>query len=147
VLHAKKGGEKHCLNAGLVSGSQVCIHSVSEQDQNTWLSHNIDYMCVCCQNAILCIYMFIFGFMIAVKSISSNFIIGLYESQNNAVSIVINNRLDGLGSIPSRRKWFYLLHSIQTSSGAHPAFYPIMLKWEEEQLDLNQVEVRNESCK
>jgi hypothetical protein len=33
--------------------------------------------------------------------------------------------LDGWGSIPGRPRDFSLLHSIQTSPGAHPAFYPM----------------------
>jgi hypothetical protein len=33
--------------------------------------------------------------------------------------------LDGQGSIPSKGKDFFLLHSVQTGSEAHPASYPI----------------------
>jgi hypothetical protein len=34
-------------------------------------------------------------------------------------------RLDKYGLIPSRKKRFPLLHSIQKSSEVHPAFYPM----------------------
>jgi hypothetical protein len=33
--------------------------------------------------------------------------------------------LDSRGSIPGRGKRFFLLHSVQTGSGAHPSSYPM----------------------
>jgi hypothetical protein len=66
--------------------------------------------------------------MIAVKCINSNSIISMYESQDSAVGVVISNGLDSWGSIPDRRKRFSQLHSIQTSSGPHPASCPMGTK-------------------
>jgi hypothetical protein len=39
--------------------------------------------------------------------------------------IIIIIRLDDRGSIPGRASDFYLLHSVQTDSGIHPASYPM----------------------
>jgi hypothetical protein len=33
--------------------------------------------------------------------------------------------LDGPGSIPGSARYFYLLYSVQTGSGVHPASYPM----------------------
>jgi hypothetical protein len=41
------------------------------------------------------------------------------ESLDSSVSIAIGYGLDGRGSA------FYILHSVQTRSGAHPASYPV----------------------
>jgi hypothetical protein len=48
---------------------------------------------------------------------------GLYCS----VGIAMGYSLEGPGSIPGRVKWFSLLHSVQTGSGAHPVSYPMVL--------------------
>jgi hypothetical protein len=46
-------------------------------------------------------------------------------SQDSLIAIGMSYGQDGWGLIPSRGKRFSLLHSIQTSSGAHPASYPV----------------------
>jgi hypothetical protein len=112
------------FSAGLASGSQVYIHSVSEQDQNTWLSH-IDYMCLCCQQTFLCTCVFNLGLMIAIKCYNSNLIIGLYESQDSSVGIVTANGLDGQGSIPSRRKRFFSTPQHPDQLWAPPSLSPM----------------------
>jgi hypothetical protein len=49
----------------------------------------------------------------------------LYRSWVSSVSIPTDYGLDGMGSVPSRRKRFSVLHNIQTGSGAHHASYPV----------------------
>jgi hypothetical protein len=44
------------------------------------------------------------------------------KSRNRSVGIATGYGLDGLGSIPGSVN-FYLHHSVQTGSGAHPASY------------------------
>jgi hypothetical protein len=54
--------------------------------------------------------------MIIIKS-------GWKKWQISSVCIAIGYELDGWGSIPDRGKRYFLLHSVQTGSGAHPASY------------------------
>jgi hypothetical protein len=46
-------------------------------------------------------------------------------NRHNSVGIGMAFGLDCRGSIPDREKNFDLLHSVQTSPGAHPASYPM----------------------
>jgi hypothetical protein len=48
-----------------------------------------------------------------------------FWSQDRTRGIAMGYGLAGLGSIPGSVRFFSLLHTIQTSSGAHPAFYPV----------------------
>jgi hypothetical protein len=48
-----------------------------------------------------------------------------WRSRDSSVGIATGHALDGRGSILVRGKRFSLIHSIQTSSGAHPASYPM----------------------
>jgi hypothetical protein len=41
---------------------------------------------------------------------------------DSSVSIATGCRLDGLGTIPGKERFF---HSVQTGSGAHPTSYPM----------------------
>jgi hypothetical protein len=47
----------------------------------------------------------------------------IFLSQDSSVGIATDYRLDGWG----RDKRLSLLHSIETSSAAHPAFYPMVM--------------------
>jgi hypothetical protein len=47
----------------------------------------------------------------------------LLFSRDGSVGIETGYKLQGWGSIPGRGKSFYLLHSVQTGPGAHPASY------------------------
>jgi hypothetical protein len=47
------------------------------------------------------------------------------RKRDSSVSIATGYGLDNEGSIPGRVKIFSLLHSVQTSSGAHPASHPM----------------------
>jgi hypothetical protein len=49
----------------------------------------------------------------------------IYINNDSSVRIVKGYELDGQSSIPGSGKSFSLLHSVQTSSGIHPASYPI----------------------
>jgi hypothetical protein len=46
-------------------------------------------------------------------------------SRHSSVGIWVGYGLDDRDSIPSRGKRFFLLHSIQAGSVAHPASYPM----------------------
>jgi hypothetical protein len=48
-------------------------------------------------------------------------------SRDNSVDTAMGYGLDGRGSIPERGKRFFLLHSVQTGSGANPASYPMVI--------------------
>jgi hypothetical protein len=45
------------------------------------------------------------------------------KCRENSVVISTGYELDGRGSISGKGKIFFLLHNVQTCSGAHPAFY------------------------
>jgi hypothetical protein len=47
------------------------------------------------------------------------------RNRDSSVGIATGYGLDGRGSIPGRDYRFSLLDSVQTDSGAHPAFYPM----------------------
>jgi hypothetical protein len=47
------------------------------------------------------------------------------RNQNSSISIVVGYCVDIWGSIPGRARDFSVPHSIQTSSRAHPASYPM----------------------
>jgi hypothetical protein len=52
-----------------------------------------------------------------------NFVV--WGSQDSSVGIETGYRLDSWSSIPGRSKRFFSFHNIQTSSGVHPASYPM----------------------
>jgi hypothetical protein len=48
--------------------------------------------------------------------------LGYVWSQDSSVGIAMSYKLDGRGSIAGRGQDFSLLHSVQTDSGAYPAY-------------------------
>jgi hypothetical protein len=59
---------------------------------------------------------------------SDKYFVSYARSRNSSVSIATGYRLDGQSSILGRGKWFLLSPHVQTSSGAHPAFYAMGTK-------------------